>query len=221
MHHVGAPHLARPARLWSSVARIYGDDALRAKWGEMIPVPEDRIDALHEGDTVSLGTSTDLQILDTPGHAKHHVTIFDPDSGAMFVGDTVGLCYPHGHHIQPNTPPPDLDPHVLTGQLRRMAALDPAFVGFAHFGPRRDAQVALNSAENRIWEWVELIEQLNHLPEDQAAHLLADHTLTRYRSAGAPPEELAFYTGASGRWEIHLNGVRRWVDQQSTRNPDG
>ena len=102
-----------------------------------------------------------------------------------------------------------------------MAALDPAFVGFAHFGPRRDAQAALNSAENRIWEWVELIEQLNHLPDDQAAHLLEDHTLTRYRSDGAPPQELAFYTGASGRWDMHVNGVRRWIDQQSTRNPDG
>jgi len=217
VHHVGAPHLARPARLWNSTARIYGEETLRAKWGEMIPVPNDRIDALFEGDAVSIGTPTDLQILDTPGHAKHHVTIFDPESGGMYVGDTVGLCYPHGHGIQPNTPPPDFDPRALTGQLRRMASLDPSFVGFAHFGPRHDAQQALVESEERIWEWVSLIEGLARLPEDEASRALAVDTLERFRSAGASTKQLTFYDTASGRWDMHLSGVRRWIHQQGAR----
>ena len=215
VHHVGAPHLARPGRLWNSTARIYGKEALREMWGEMIPVPEDRIDHLFEGDTVSIGTPSPLMILDTPGHANHHVTIFDPQSGGMYVGDAVGLCYPHGHGIQPNSPPPDFDPRLLTGQLRRMAALDPAFVGFAHFGPRHDAQAALQESEARVWEWVSLIQGLGDLGEDEAVKVLRDDTLGRYREAGASEEQIKFYDAAAGRWDMHLTGVRRWAQQRA------
>ena len=214
VHHIGAPHLARPARLWNSTARIYGAEQLEAMWGPMIPIDEDRIHALHEGDTVSLGTGSPLQILDTPGHAKHHVTVFDPESGGMYVGDTAGLCYPHGHPVQPNTPPPEFDPHLLTGQLRRMAALEPAFVGFAHFGPRHDAQEALDESERRVWEWVHLIEGHRRLPLDDATQRIRQSTLDLYRAHGATEDELTFYDVATGRWDMHVSGVRRWLDQR-------
>jgi glyoxylase-like metal-dependent hydrolase (beta-lactamase superfamily II) len=217
VHHLGARHLVTPNRLWNSAARIYGEAELLAKWGPMKPVPEDRIEVLREGDTVSTGTATPLRILDTPGHAKHHVTIFDPDDGAMFVGDTAGLCYPHGHMIQPNTPPPDFDPHVLTGQLRRMAALDPAFVGFAHFGPRHDAQTALSSAEARVWEWIRMIESYAGLETDEAGRRLALDTIAQFQAFGSMPEHVAAYGDRNARWDMHITGVRRWMSQAEQR----
>ena len=213
VHHLGAPHLARPARLWDSTARIYGAEALKVKWGEMLPIDEGRIDALYEGDIVSTG-SVELRILDTPGHAKHHVTIFDPDSGAMFVGDAAGLCYPHGHPVQPNTPPPDFDPHLMTGTLRRMAALDPAFVGFAHFGPRHDALAALDESEERVWEWVDLIEQDRELPLEESSRRVRAATIELYESGGATEGDIAFLDQAAGIWDMHISGVRRWLDKR-------
>lgn len=215
VHAVGAPHLARPERLWSSAARIYGEAELRVMWGEMRPVSPDRIVELTEGDTVSIGDGASVRVLDTPGHAKHHVTVFDPDRGAMFVGDTAGLCYPHGHAIQPNTPPPDFDPHLMTGSIRRMAALDPAFVGFAHFGPRHDAAEALDESERRVWEWVSFLETLGELPDDDASARLREETLRRYAEAGAGQAQLKFYELAAGRWDMHVTGVRRWLERHA------
>lgn len=217
VHHLGTPHLVDPVRLWNSTARIYGAEQLEAKWGPMIPIAPDRIDSLYEGDTIPIGTSTPLQILDTPGHAKHHVTIFDPETGGMYVGDAAGLCYPHGHPIQPNTPPPEFDPHQMTGQLRRMAALQPSFVGFAHFGPRHDAQEALAESERRVWEWVDLIEADRQLPLGEAASHIQRATLDLYRAGGADEGEVSVLDEASGLWEMHVTGVRRWLDQRDRR----
>ena len=51
VHERGAPHLVDPSKLLASAARLYGDD-MDELWGEMVPVPEDRITVLRGGETV-------------------------------------------------------------------------------------------------------------------------------------------------------------------------
>ncbi len=215
VHHLGAEHLVAPDRLWRSAARIYGDDTLRDMWGDMIPIPADQITSLREGDRLPLGGGRHLEILDTPGHAKHHVAIFDGETGGLYVGDTAGLCHPHGHEVQPNSPPPDFDPHLLTGSLRRMASLDPSFVGFAHFGPRHDAQPVLEESERRVWEWVALIETMETLPVEAAAQRLRTEVLGRATDAGLDEAAVDAIDRAAGRWDMHISGVRRWLDSRA------
>ena len=90
-----------------------------------------------------LAEGRSIEVMATPGHAKHHVVFLEEETGGAFVGDAVGIAFPHGHLVQPVTPPPDFDPHLVTTQLRRMAARGPDFLGFAHFGPEPEAQRAL------------------------------------------------------------------------------
>src|SRR4029078_9252573 len=47
-HQRGARHMLDPSRLMASAARIYGDDMDRL-WGDMHPVPEDRLRVLSGG----------------------------------------------------------------------------------------------------------------------------------------------------------------------------
>ena len=42
VHEVGAPHLVDPSKLLQSAGRLYGDDMWEL-WGEVAPVPEERI----------------------------------------------------------------------------------------------------------------------------------------------------------------------------------
>ena len=44
VHERGAKHMVDPTRLYDSARRLYGDDMERL-WGEMRPVPEDRLDS--------------------------------------------------------------------------------------------------------------------------------------------------------------------------------
>ena len=72
VHERGAPHMANPERLVASAARLYGgEDGLRETWGEVVPVPEERMKVLSGGETV-LG----FEVVYTPGHASHHVSYF-------------------------------------------------------------------------------------------------------------------------------------------------
>ena len=64
VHEVGAPHLVDPSKLLESAGRLYGDDMWEL-WGEVAPVPEDRIHPLRGGETVE-----GFRVAYTPGHAS-------------------------------------------------------------------------------------------------------------------------------------------------------
>src|SRR5215210_1553205 len=52
VHERGAPHLAAPARLVASAARLYGgEDELARLWGDVVPVPEGNLQVLRGGET--------------------------------------------------------------------------------------------------------------------------------------------------------------------------
>lgn len=210
VHVSGARHLAAPERLWNSAVRIYGEPRLREMWGPLQPVPEAQLMVLNDGDRVSLGGGRYLEVLHTPGHAKHHVVYADSVSGGMFVGDQVGVCYPHGHFVHPVTPPPEFDPETLTEQLRRLAAREPSFLGLAHFGPAGDPAAVLAEGEQRIWDWVRLLEGIGHLDDVDAAARLREWTLARYREEGHRPEDIAAYDAATF-WPMMVTGIRRWL----------
>ena len=66
-----------------------------------------------------------MEFLDTPGHANHHFSIYDPISNGMFTGDTVGVRYeqliPDGVHLfLPSTSPNQFDPDAMQRAIDRM-----------------------------------------------------------------------------------------------------
>ena len=67
VHERGAPHLVDPTKLLGSASRLYGD-RMDELWGEVAPVPEERIRPLSGGETVE-----GFRVAYTPGHASHHV----------------------------------------------------------------------------------------------------------------------------------------------------
>lgn len=214
VHDLGARHLVEPDRLLHSATRIYGEEGMASLWGPMEPIDRDRIMILEEGSTVALGNGQVLDVMYTPGHAKHHIVFHDARRGGFYVGDSVGLVFPHGHFVQPNTPPPDLDPPVLIEQLHRMAAREPAFLGFAHYGIHDDPARALEEAEERLDDWVVFVEQLGEMDPDAASLALRERTLRRYRKEGIPEAVIEKYdTGTF--WPMQAAGIQRWLSQRS------
>ncbi len=214
VHAAGASHLADPKRLITSATRIYGERGMEMLWGPMEPIATDRLLVLEEGDRIPLGGGRSIRVLYTPGHAKHHVVYFEEETGGCFVGDAVGIAFPHGHIVQPVTPPPDLDPDLVTTQMKRMAGLEPGFLGLAHFGPR-DPQRTLAEAEDRLWRWVEFVERLGDMEEPAAARALREWVLAGYAAEGAPADLLAVYD-KNTHWPMQVAGIHRWL---RTRQP--
>ena len=88
VHELGAPHLVDPSKLLKSAGRLYGDDMWEL-WGEVAPVPEERITSLKGGETVE-----GFRVAYTPGHASHHVSYLHEETHDAYVGDVAGVRIP-------------------------------------------------------------------------------------------------------------------------------
>ncbi len=153
VHHVGAPHLVDPSKLWASASRIYGDDMERL-WGGIDPLDEVRLRILEDGDKVDLGGRS-LQAIDTPGHAYHHHAFLDDRTGILFAGDALGVRLPDVGVMRPATPPPEFHLETAIASINRIKELDPNEVWLTHFGPARGVGVseACDGAIGALEQW--------------------------------------------------------------------
>ncbi|CAN5603682.1 MBL fold metallo-hydrolase [soil metagenome] len=154
---LGAKHMVDPERLNASSKRVYGP-LYDSVYGACTPIAQDRIRAVGQRDVLDTGGGRRLELFHAPGHAKHHIGIFDPDSGDLFVGDSVGVKMPGMSVVRPATPPPDFD-YVLAKQtLKSYADLQPARVYLAHYGAVEPPQEALQEAGERLDLWMDAAE---------------------------------------------------------------
>ncbi len=133
VHERGAPHLIDPARLLRSAERLYGEDMERL-WGEMLPVPAERVRVLRGEETIG-----DFRVAYTPGHASHHVSYLHEPSGYAFTGDVAGVRIDGGCVLAP-TPPPDIDLEAWRASLELVEAWHPRSVAVTHFGAYEDVE---------------------------------------------------------------------------------
>ncbi len=131
VHERGAPHVIDPARLLASAGRLYGAEMERL-WGEVLPVPAERVRVLRGGELLS-----GLRVAYTPGHASHHVAYLHEASGTAFTGDVAGVRIGSGPVVAP-TPPPDIDLALWSASLASIEAWRPTRLALAHCGAFTD-----------------------------------------------------------------------------------
>lgn len=151
VHPVGAPHLTDPSRLLSSARRLWGE-MMETLWGDMLPIPADRIQPLNDSAIIPVA-GRKLQALDTPGHARHHLCYWDDRDGNLWTGDVGGVRVPGVDYIRPPTPPPDFDLEAWRQTIARLRTLRPITLYPTHFGGYRDCQRHLDELENRLVHW--------------------------------------------------------------------
>jgi glyoxylase-like metal-dependent hydrolase (beta-lactamase superfamily II) len=155
VHERGAPHLSDPGKLLASAARLYGDQ-MDHLWGEVAAVPERNLHRLSGGEEV-LG----LRVAYTPGHASHHVSYFDPESGRAFVGDVAAIRIPPSEFILPPTPPPDIDLEAWERSIDAILAWEPVSLGITHFDAVADPEAHMESVRSRLQQQAERAKELS------------------------------------------------------------
>ena len=140
VHERGAPHMLDPAKLLASATRLYGE-RMDLLWGAFQPVPADRVTVLKGGEKLELAGRA-VQVAYTPGHAKHHVSYLDEQTGVAYVGDTGGVQVSGDYLIAP-TPPPDIDIEAWQESLNTIDAWQPVSLFLTHFGPVAPARAHL------------------------------------------------------------------------------
>jgi len=215
VHERGAPHLVDPAKLLASAARLYGDDMDRL-WGEVLPVPQEALIVLQGEERISAG-GRDLDVAYTPGHASHHVSFFNADSGIAFVGDTAGIRLHPGGFVMPPTPPPDIDLELWRSSLDRIGRWHPETLFITHFGPHTPSAPHVSELAEHL-EWTSSIVQRllarEESDEDRKARFTGEirrELRRRTSEADAQAYEVA------GRFDLSWLGLARYWRKRSDK----
>jgi len=137
VHPRGARHMIDPSKLWAGASAVFGEEFVRRSYGAPVPVDASRVVEAEDGFTLELG-GRPLRFLDTPGHARHHVCVWDEASRSMFTGDTFGLSYrelasARGAFVLPTTTPVQFEPEALLASIDRLVDHAPAAMLLTHY----------------------------------------------------------------------------------------
>jgi glyoxylase-like metal-dependent hydrolase (beta-lactamase superfamily II) len=162
-------HLLDPTVLWKASLETLGELAI--KYGSIEPVPEDRIVDATDQTKLDLGQGLILEIYLTPGHATHHMSLYDRKNGVLIAGEASGVCT-HGR-IRPATPPPFKLGESLSS-IDRLIELEPRKLCYGHFGCYDNAVKKLRLMRQKLSTWYQIVNsaaKAGKNPEDILALL--------------------------------------------------
>ncbi|MGH3088519.1 MAG: MBL fold metallo-hydrolase [Rubrobacteraceae bacterium] len=214
VHEVGYPHMVDPSRLIESAGRIFGEDRMEKLWGEVRPVPEERIVKLEGGEEIEAAGGV-LSAHYTPGHAYHHLAFHEAQSGTLLAGDVAGIRRPGQAYVLPPTPAPEVDIEAWKASIETMRGVSPKSVCPTHFGCYDDVERHLSELEQRLQEWLLFVEErvdAGLSKEDMVEEFGAMCEAELLRE-GAGREDSEHYQ-VTGDYEVQLTGLIRYVSRQ-------
>jgi glyoxylase-like metal-dependent hydrolase (beta-lactamase superfamily II) len=148
LHPAGAKHAINPSRLIESTKMAFGDD-FETIWGPILPVPEHQVKIPEDGEKLSL-EDRQLQIFYAPGHANHHIAIFDLKTKGLFSGEALGTPRPGLESLPlPSAAPPSFDIEAYLNTIEMLGKLEPQIIFYAHNGiGRKPKEIIQEVAKN-------------------------------------------------------------------------
>ncbi len=223
VHPRGARHMVDPSKLIAGASAVYGEDEVARTYGQILPVDAARVVEADDGHRIDLA-GRELLCLDAPGHARHHIVIWDAKSRSFFTGDTFGLSYrefdsANGPFILPTTTPVQFEPDALKASIRRMLDFDPDGMYLTHYGrvappavlaaqliEQIDAMVAIGQARAGLVGEARHAAMCADLADLYAARA-AVHGCSQSRTSGL--ELLAMDI------ELNAQGLGVWLDREA------
>jgi len=219
VHPRGAPHMVDPTRLVAGATAVYGEDEIARSYGPVLPVPAERIVVAEDGAMVSLA-GRELLTLDTPGHARHHLCVWDTRSESWFTGDTFGLSYreldgPRGPFIIPTSSPVQFEPDAMHASIQRLLARKPRAMYLTHYG-RVGAPAALGQALiEQIAAMVALARGCDGRPDRHRCLVaaLTELYLERAHAQGVALDDAGVVHVLAMDIELNAQGLASWLDR--------
>ena len=193
VHPRGVRHMSDPSRLEAGVRAVYGDAAYDELYGSLLPVNADRITAAEDGLSVDL-KGREIQVMDTPGHARHHVCFLDETSASVFTGDTMGVAYPeltvdNEPFVFPPSSPVDFDAEAWHGSVEKLGHSGMKNFCLTHYGCVANTRRMIEDMHRRIDRFAALALQT---PPESLKPKLAEYLLDEVKKHGCrlPDEEI-------------------------------
>ncbi len=220
VHPRGAQHMIDPTRLIAGATAVYGEAEIARSYGQIVPVPAERVVVAEDGHRVSLA-SRELVCVDTPGHARHHFCVWDAVSRSWFTGDTFGLSYRELDHaggafIIPTSSPVQFEPEAMHASIRRLMQESPEGMYLTHYGRVEGTARLAQELHEQIDAMVAIAQRCNGEPERH--HLLVDALgalyVARLRLQGSPLDASEVLRVLAMDIELNAQGLACWLDRE-------
>lgn len=221
VHERGYQHLVDPSKLRSGVIDVYGELFFKQFLGDLIPIDESRIVIANDNDSIILGNRK-LKFINTPGHAKHHVCIWDEYSQGVFSGDTLGVSYREldnkkGVMIFPPTSPIQFDPQTWKNTIERLDALNPKYAYLTHFCRIEWSTTLSKTLAKHIDDFVKIARHCKHDTNRHQAikTALLAFLLNTTKNHGVVLDTEQQTKIFKGDIEICAQGLGVWLDKEN------
>lgn len=214
VHPLGLPHLASPERLWQSAAKIYGDDMDRL-WGEMRPIPTNRLQEVRQGEKLELG-GLEFKALHTPGHAIHHIAWQLGE--VLFTGDVAGVKINKGPVVPP-CPPPDIHIEAWKKSIALLKKSAPKQLYLTHYGVVENPENHLVALEEIIMDWANWMKPYYDQSADpqKITPKFMEYTRNMLVESGVSEPDIHKYESANPSWMSVAGLMRYWKLKEQGR----
>ena len=179
-HTRGAPFMRDTSRLIAGTADVFGE-TWQDVFGEILPVPDDRLVTVEDGDRLQIGGSG-YRIVFMPGHSLDHIGVYDEERGALYCGHGLGNYKPPRFLPDPPMTLPYFDVDASLASIRKARELAPKYLLPVHSGfLASNPAFAIDAVERITVEIGEIVKQgmadgksEAQMEDDVRRHLFAD-----------------------------------------------
>jgi glyoxylase-like metal-dependent hydrolase (beta-lactamase superfamily II) len=224
VHPFGARHMIDPAKLTAGATTVYGEEKFRADFGELVPVPADRVLEAEDGFALELN-GRPLVCLDTPGHARHHYCVHDDTTKAFFTGDTFGISYREFDSggrpfIFPPSTPVQFDPDAWHKTLEQLISYSPERMYLAHYGMVEHPERLADELHLNLDAYVEIA--LSAMGEDRLQQLkqgLNDWYYRQLKLHGCDLSPARIDELLALDLDLNAQGLEVWLQRREKQSP--
>jgi glyoxylase-like metal-dependent hydrolase (beta-lactamase superfamily II) len=224
VHDRGARHMIDPSKLYAGVEVVYGKDTAKKLYGDLLPIPETRVQIGQHGDTLALGQRT-LEILDTPGHARHHISIVDHAAKGIFSGDTFGLSYREldvdgKAFIFPTTTPVNFEPDAMHESIELMRSFKPSGIYLTHYSQVTEVEKLADDLHRHIDAFVDMTNKATGQGDARKQAIeaaMTDYLLREVRAHGCTLTDEEIKAIFKTDLDLNAQGLAYWKAQEEKK----
>lgn len=219
VHPKGASHMIDPEKLVAGSIAVYGREKFQQLYGDIPGIPKERVIPAAD-DYVLNFAGRKLHFIDTPGHARHHVCVWDPESGGVFTGDALGLAYVElqAAGMPPfflcTTSPSAFEPDAMVASIDKVMRLSPRRFYLTHYGPVAADSGSVANMVEMVREHKRLGEQFGDQPQRLRAEVarLFENAYAGYLQGRASSLDLKVFL--QDDIELNARGIELWAARQ-------
>ena len=180
LNPIGMEYLVKP-EIEAAQRNAILPPEMSARFGEMAPVPEDRIRGLHDGEVIDIGGGQTLKAIFTPGHQPSGMVLYDEKNQTLFINDLIGQYFADADFSMILTPKrSDVEKYMASLNKIKDLPIKTLFLG--HFG-------ICNKPAEVIWRALRLMQGLLDIGAECMKKGKPDEIAPRVKAFAAPELE--------------------------------